>query len=408
MIESDQSGITSAEEQRVLDAIDENEALELLRDLIRIPSENPPGDELAKAEYLKRVFADAGLEPRLEEVAPDRPNVIVEFGAEAGPLLVLNGHIDTVPAGEGWTVDPFGAEVRDGNVYGRGACDMLAGVAAMSAAALAVKRSGIELAGRLAVHAVIDEEVDALGSQHAAKTVDADWVIVTESSAGRVEVFTKGQLNVEITFRGKAAHSSTPQLGHNAIHDAAAFVALVEAENEVAARNPHPEVGPATYTAAIVAGGTNGSIVPAECKLTVDRRLLPTETVADGEADMQRLLDRLAEERPGLDASIRPALLFPPLPPTEDGRVAAEIQAARTALYGVETGLSGATGATDASWYGARGMDAVVYGPGACPTAHQPDEFVAIDELHEVTRVLALTCARLLGAANEDNGKGDK
>jgi acetylornithine deacetylase len=402
------STTTSAVEQRVLDAIDADETLELLRELIRIPSENPPGEERAKAEYLKDFFARNGLEARLEEVAPGRPNVIVELGAKDGPLLVLNGHIDTVPAGAGWTVDPFGAEVRDGRVYGRGACDMLAGVASMIGAALAVKRSGIELAGRLAVHAVIDEEVDALGSQQAAKTVDADWVIVTESSGGRVEVFTKGQLNVEITFRGKAAHSSVPELGRNAIADAAAFIALAERANEVAAASPYPEVGPATFTPAIIDGGTNGSIVPAECKLTLDRRLLPTETIADGEADVQRLLDQLAEDRPGLDASVRPTLLFPPLPPPEDGRTAAAIQAARTDLYGEETPLSGATGATDASWYGARGMDAVVYGPGNCPTAHQPDEFVAVDELHEVTRVLALTCARLLGASDNDNGRGDQ
>lgn len=408
MSESDQSTTTSAEEQRVLDAIDEDETLELLRDLIRIPSENPPGQELAKAEHLKGFFERNGVSARLEPVAPERPNVIVELGSRQSPLLVLNGHTDTVPAGEGWTVDPFGAEVRDGRVYGRGACDMLAGVAAMSAAALAVKRSGIELAGRLAIHAVVDEEVDAIGSQQVAKTVEADWVIVTESSAGCVEVFTKGQLNVEIVFRGKAAHSSMPQRGRNAIHDAAAFVMLVERENEIVAENPYPEVGPATYTVAIAQGGTNGSIVPAECKLTLDRRLLPTETLADAEADVQRLLDRLAGERPGLDASIKPTLRFPPLPPSEEGRVAAAIQAARKDLYGAETPLSGATGVTDASWYGARGMDAVVYGPGSCPTAHQPDEFVAIDELHEATRVLALTCTRLLTSSNDDDGNGNQ
>lgn len=385
-----------AEEEKVLAAIDEDETLELLRELIRIPSENPPGREVEKAEFLREFFARNGLEAKLEEVAPGRPNVIVEFGADRGPVLVLGGHIDTVPAGEGWTFDPFGGEIADGRVYGRGACDMLAGVASMCAAALAVKRSGIELGGRIAVHGVVDEEVDALGSQQAAQGVDADWVIVTESSAGRVETYTKGQLNVEITFRGKAAHSSTPELGRNAIHDAAAFAMLAEAENVRVAGDEYPGVGPATYAVTIIDGGTNGSIIPAGCKLTLDRRLLPTETIADAEADVRRLLDQLREERPGLDAEMRPTLVFPPLPPSKDGEVAGAIRDARQTLYGVDTEFSGATGVTDASWYGARGMEAVVYGPGSCSTAHQPDEFIAIDELHETTRVLALAATRLL------------
>jgi acetylornithine deacetylase/succinyl-diaminopimelate desuccinylase family protein len=387
-----------SEEEKVLATIDQDETLELLRELIRIPSENPPGHELEKARYLQEFFARNGLEAKLEEVEPGRPNVIAEFGAGSGPLLVLCGHIDTVPAGEGWTFDPFGAEIADGRVYGRGACDMLAGVASMCAAALAVKRSGVALGGRIAIHAVIDEEVDALGSQKAAQGVDADWVIVTESSAGRVETYTKGQLNVEIAFRGKAAHSSTPELGRNAIHDAAAFAMLVEAENERVADEQYPGVGPATYAVTIIDGGTNGSIIPAGCKLTLDRRLLPTETIEDAEADVRRLLDELREQRSGLDAEMRPTLVFPPLPPSVDGEVAGAIKAARQTLYGVDTEFSGATGVTDASWYGARGMEAVVYGPGSCSTAHQPDEFIAIDEVHETTRVLALAATRLLAA----------
>lgn len=387
-----------AEEEKVLATIDEDEALELLRELIRIPSENPPGREVEKARFLQEFFGRHGLEAKLDEVAPGRPNVVVEFGAEAGPILVLCGHIDTVPAGEGWTFDPFGAEIADGRVYGRGACDMLAGVASMCAAALAVKRSGIALGGRIAIHAVVDEEVDALGSRQAAEGTEADWVIVTESSAGRVETYTKGQLNVEITFRGKAAHSSTPELGRNAIHDAAAFAMLAEAENVRVADDEYPGVGPATYAVTIIDGGTNGSIIPAGCKLTIDRRLLPTETIADAEADVRRLLDQLREERPGLDAEMRPTLVFPPLPPSADGEAAAAIRGARQSLYGVDTEFSGATGVTDASWYGARGMEAVVYGPGSCSTAHQPDEFIAIEEMHETTRVLALAATRLLAA----------
>ena len=390
---------TSAPE-RVLGAIDPESALELLRDLIRRPSENPPGNEEATVGVLASFFERNGIPLRLDYVRPGRPNLIAELGRGAGPTLVLNGHTDTVPFGDGWTRDPVGAEVEAGRVFGRGACDMLAGVAAMSEAAAALHRSGVELAGRVLIHAVVDEEVDAIGSQRAAAQVEADWVIVTEPSGGTIQAFGKGQLNVEITFRGKAAHSSTPQIGRNAINDAAAFVALLEIEAARLGKSPYPGVGPVTFTPAIVHGGHHGSTVPAECKLVLDRRLLPTETLDQAQRHIEDLLADLADQRPGLDATLEPTLLFPPLPPSEDDTLTLAIQQAIADLGGGAPDVRGATGATDAAWYAARGIPAVIYGPGDGSTAHQPDEFVQIDDLHFCTRVLALTALRLIGASS--------
>jgi acetylornithine deacetylase len=383
-------------EARALAAIDEDETLQLLQALIRCPSENPPGHEEAIATCLAVYFERHDIPHRLEELEPGRPNVIAELGDGNGPTLVFNGHIDTVPVGDGWTTDPFGGELRDGRVYGRGACDMLAGVAAMSSATAALKRSGIPLNGRVLVHAVIDEEVDAKGSQHAAREVDANWVIVTEPSNGHVEAFGKGQLNVEITFKGKAAHSSTPQIGRNAIHDAAAFIALVEREHERIAGDVYPGVGPATFNTGIIKGGNSGSIVAAECVITLDRRVLPIETLEEAQSHVQRLLDQITTERPGLEATMRPTLLFPPLPPTEDTSLALTVQAAVRALDAGSGELSGASGATDAAWYAARGIPTVIYGPGSDATAHQPDEFVLAEDLRLGTQVLTLAATRLV------------
>ena len=274
---------------------------------------------------------------------------------------------------------------------------MLAGVAAMSAAAVALHRSGAPLAGRVLVHAVIDEEGDAIGTQRVASDVEADWVIVTEPSAGRIEAFGKGQINVEIVFRGTAAHSSTPEIGRNAINDAAAFVVLLEKEAARLADSPYPGVGPVTFTPAIVNGGSHGSTVPAECKLVLDRRLLPTESLDQAQRHIQDLLDQLAADRPGLDATLEPTLLFPPLPPADDDGLAVAIQETTVELGGAVPEVSGATGATDAAWYAAHGIPAVIYGPGDGDTAHQPDEFVDVEDLHFTTRVLALTALRLVG-----------
>jgi len=130
---------------RVLAAIDDAEVLQLLQELIRQPSENPPGNEAATVAVLAKYFRAQGIPFRLDELAPGRPNLLAEIGSGDGPLLVFNGHTDTVPFGEGWTRDPVGAELDAGNVYGRGACDMLGGVASMSAAVAAIHRSGVDL-----------------------------------------------------------------------------------------------------------------------------------------------------------------------------------------------------------------------------------------------------------------------
>jgi acetylornithine deacetylase/succinyl-diaminopimelate desuccinylase family protein len=399
---SDQAPVASLSKsaQSVLSAINDEETLSLLRDLIRCRSENPPGEEEATARVLAAYLDRHGISHHFDEIAPGRPNLIATIGESDTRTVVFNGHTDTVPIGEGWTVDPLGAEIRDGRVFGRGACDMLAGVAAMSAAAVALKRSKVPLAGRLLIHAVIDEEVDAIGSQRAAADVEGDWVIVTEASAGRIEAYGKGQLNVEIAFQGKAAHSSTPEKGRNAIDDAAAFIRVLEQENERLADSPYPGVGPATFTAAIIHGGSHGSTVPAGCTLTLDRRVLPNETLDQAQLHVQRLLDEVRQARPGMDATMRPTLLSPPHQPIDDDPLVSAIQAATEQLGAGIPEISGAAGATDAAWYAARGIPTVVYGPGDGATAHEPDEFIAIDDLHLATRVLALSALQLLAPTN--------
>ena len=315
----------------------------------------------------------------------------------SGPTLVLCGHLDTVPAGGGWTVDPFSGTVTGGHVYGRGACDMKAGVAAMAAAMAAVKRSGILLRGSLALHAVIDEEVGSAGARKAAAEQPGDWVIVTEPSGGRVLVTGNGQLNFEIVFHGKAVHSSHPEDGRNAIHDAAGFICLVEEQARCLATAPCPGIGPATYSVGLVKGGRGGSTVADRCELTLDRRVLPSEGLDAAEAEVRRLLSRLETERPGLGWELTRTVAFPPLRGTNTGRLEQVLNDALVDLgRTVAEPSHGMRFATDAAWYEAAGGSAVVFGPGDVAIAHQSDEHVAIEELNTSTRVLALCCVRLL------------
>ncbi|MGA3218746.1 MAG: M20 family metallopeptidase [Acidimicrobiales bacterium] len=383
-------------DRRVLDAVDENEALELLRELIAQPSENPPGNEGTCAQFLSSFLLKHGVACRLVEVAPGRPNLYATIGSP-GPTLVLCGHLDTVPAGEGWTYDPFTGTSGGGQIYGRGACDMKAGLAAMTSALLAVKRSGVLTHGSLALHAVIDEEVSSAGARQAAAEHCADWVIVGEPSSGQVLATGNGQLNFEIVFHGKAVHSSHPEDGRNAIHDAAAFIGLVEDESARLAGAPFPGIGPATYSVGLVEGGRGGSTVADRCQVTLDRRVLPSESLAAAEAQVEQLLCRLEGERPGLRWELSKTVGFPPLTGAEARDLEQALNRAVADLGEIVTNeRQGMRFASDAAWYEAAGCPSVVFGPGDVTVAHQPDEHVAISDLYATTRAIALCCGRLL------------
>ncbi|MGD0944943.1 MAG: M20 family metallopeptidase [Acidimicrobiales bacterium] len=383
-------------DRRVLEAIDEDEVLALLCELIARPSENPPGDEGACAQFLSSFLEEHGVASRLVEVAAGRPNLYATIGAP-GPTLVFCGHLDTVPAGEGWKGDPFQATLVGENLYGRGACDMKAGLAAMTEALLAVKRSGVLARGSLALHAVIDEEVGSKGAKLAAAHQVADWVVVTEPSNGRVFAVGNGQLNFEVVFHGKAVHSSHPEDGRNAIDDAAGFIRLLEEESRRLAGAPFPGIGPATISVGLIEGGRGGSTVADRCQLTVDRRLLPSESLEGAEAELRALLNRLGTERPGLRWEMTRTVAFPPLHGANARHLEEVLEGALADLGGSTAGeRQGMRFATDAAWYEAAGCPAVVFGPGDVTIAHQPNEHVAIDEVNVVTRVLALCGARLL------------
>ena len=385
----------SDSELAVLEAIDEHEAYELLRGLINQPSENPPGNEQACARFLSAFLQDQGISSRLVEVAPGRPNLYATVGA-TGPTLAFCGHLDTVPAGRGWTHEPFQATLADGLVYGRGACDMKAGLAAMAGAIVAVASSGVSLRGSVTLHGVIDEEVGSAGARKAADEHPGDWVIVTEPTDCEVLSIGNGQANFEIVFQGKAVHSSHPEDGRNAISDAAALVRLIEEETHRLALYPFQGIGPATYSVCLIEGGRGGSTVADRCQLTVDRRILPSESLEGAEARIVQLIDELAAKRPGLSCQMSRSVAFPPLRGTGSGYLARALAGAVGDLTGNGGGEKGMRFATDAAWYEAAGCEAVVFGPGDVGVAHEPDERVSVDTLYVATRALALCCGRML------------
>lgn len=385
-------------EAAVLASIDKEETLILLRRAVETPSDNPPGNEQAVAELLAETLAAGGIAAQLDDVHPGRPNLEAAYGTGDRPRLLLNGHTDTMPAGAGWSDHPHRAITREGRVYGLGACDMKAGIVAMVEALLAVKRAGVELRGTVLLDAVIDEEDGGSGTKRTiTRGRTADWAIIAEPTELDIVRLGNGQVNFEVDFHGRAGHGSTPELGHNAIYDAAAFVRLVENEATHLTESPYPLIGAATYSVGTIQGGLRTSIVPSRCTVSIDRRIVPGQTPGSALADLEELLVAARSERPHLrHGDPRITCSYAPFEVAEDSRICDVLRKAASEAARRDARFVGMRATTDAVFLCEAGIPTVVFGPGSIAQAHRPDEFVAIDELHSATRTLALAIVRLL------------
>lgn len=386
-------------EGRVLAAIDDEETLVLASSFISVDTQDPPGNEASLARDLAVILGRAASSVRLVEVLPGRENLEARFGRPEGRLLVINGHTDTMPAGTGWTSAPHEPTVDGDILRGRGACDVKGGLAAAVEALLAIDRAGITLAGEVILDAVVDEEDGGRGTARSiADGRTGDWAIVLEPTDLAVIPSGNGQVNFEVVFTGSAAHGSAPESGRNAIEDAAAFVQLVEHAARAFARNPDPRVGPATYNVGTIEGGVQTSIVPASCRLTLDRRILPGQTVEDATGHLEAMIAELRAERPGAQVDHRVLIAVPAIDQPGDLPVCSVLRSAVAQVTGADVGLAGLRATSDAAQLVTAGIPSVVFGPGSVTlSAHRPDEFVPLAELHAASRALALTIIRLLG-----------
>jgi acetylornithine deacetylase/succinyl-diaminopimelate desuccinylase family protein len=387
--------------QDVRPAINRRRMLDLAADLIRIPSENPPGAEAAVGEYLVAFFRRLGIEPVVQEVAPGRPNVLVRLeGTQPGPHLIFNGHIDVVPPGPGWTVDPYGAEIRDGRLFGRGSADMKGGVAAMIEAALTVHQ-GSPFRGAITLAMVADEEEGGGGTRHAVQHgLRGDWAIIPEPTDLRPVIAHKGDFNFYVTVHGRAAHGSVPEQGVNAIYGAGRLLSAIQALNERLATRAHPLVGRPTFSVGTINGGEITCMVPSRCRVAIDRRVIPGERPDDVIAEMQALLDRLARDDPEFRAEMTVPIKALPMEVAPDLPVVLALRDATRRVVGKDPGVSGWSATCDASILAQEaGTPTVIFGPGSiAQAAHRPDESVSVEDLIACADIYALAILDLLGA----------
>jgi acetylornithine deacetylase/succinyl-diaminopimelate desuccinylase family protein len=387
-------------ERRVLAGIDEAEVGELVRELIQQPSPNPPGCEEQVARHVAEACRERGLQARLEEVAPGRPNVHASIGP-AGPAgLLLLAHTDTVPAGEGWTRPPFGGAVENGRVFGRGAADMKAGIAAAVVAMGALARSGVPLAGPVALAAVIDEEEGGLGVRAMLERggVEARGAIVPEPTELQTIIACRGNCYVDVEVRGRSAHAGSPQEGRNAIYGAARVVEGVRRLHEALATTTHPLLGAGGWSVGVIRGGTGTAMVPDRCRISIDRRLLPGQSGEDARAEIDALLRSLDLGAEELAAESKLVMEIPSFEVPPDHPFVVMARSASIDAGAPERPVAGWTGACDGG-YQMRdtGIPTVVLGPGSVVEhAHRPDESVPVAEVVTAARAYALCALRTL------------
>lgn len=402
MTENPAVGLREADAQAVLAAIDPDETIAYLQSLVRVPSVNPPGDVVEAARVCRQPLDSAGFAVQEFTHAPGKPNLVATWGNPDGPQLAFNAHLDVVPIGDesAWHYAPFGGDIANGRVYGRGAGDDKASVTAQVMGAVALARSGVPLRGQLAVTEVADEETTGDGAIHIieAAGVRPFGVIVGEQTLGRVAIGEKGTAGVKITVFGRTAHGALPWEGANAIEGIGhVIVALSQELQPQLAQRTHPYFKPSSASVNLIDGGVKANVVPDRCSIFIDRRLVPGEDPAETTAEIRLIAEQAIAGLPGMSVQVenpqeaRAATMSDP-----DGALARAMLAANGFL-GFSTELTGFSMATDGRHFAARGIPTTIYGPGDPKLAHVPDEWVGIDEVLDATRAYALAALALLG-----------
>lgn len=375
----------------VPESASQGDAIALLRALVATPSVNPslePGGsgEGEIAELAAGWLREWGFAVELVDAEPGRTSVVARLGQGRGRSLILNGHLDTVGVA-GMTVSPFAAERRDGRVWGRGACDMKAGVAALLTAARAAAGAGV--GGELIVALTADEEEAGIGCRRLVEDgLRADAAVVCEPTGLALMPAHKGFAWLGIDFHGRAAHGSRPDRGVDAIRHAGRFLSrLDEIEATLAGRDPHPLLGRGSIHAGTIRGGTAPSVYPSSCRLVLERRTLPGESAEGARSEVEYLLGGLRSEIPSLQAELEIMLHRNGSEIAIDHPLVAGMRQALEGA-GVEPRVEGMTAWVEAVVFNEGGTPALCFGPGRIEDAHSADESVDEGEVETAAAVL--------------------
>ena len=386
-----------------------------LAELVKVASDNPPGDCAAHARRAAELLRQAGFAVEQYPVPAEAVaaagmvsaiNLVVRrrFGS-GGPTVALNAHGDVVPPGEGWSTDPYGAEIRDGWMYGRGVAVSKSDFATYAWALLALQQSGARLNGAVELHFTYDEEAGGtIGPQWLLqqRISRPDFAISAGFSYGIV-VAHNGCLHLEVELRGRSAHAAKPETGHDALEAATAVLADLYADRKLLRRitSKVPGISHPSLVIGLISGGINTNVVPDRIQFRLDRRMVPEEDVVAVEKQLTAFIQASAAKWPGIRCQVRRILLAEPLTsvPGQE-RLVAALQRNADVVLGERIAPHGVPLYTDARHYSAAGIPVVLYGAGPRDieeaNAHRADERLKLADLHLATEVVALTLCDLL------------
>lgn len=380
------------------------QATEILKQLIAVPSVNPMGRDLSGPEYfetaltktLTHLLREAGVDPILQEVSPGRSNLFAIYEpAEATETVLLDAHQDTVPV-DGMTISPFEPVIENGRMYGRGACDVKGGLAAMLAAFVRLVSERPARSARTILSCTVDEESTSLGINALTEWLQArdcplprpDVAIMAEPTELDVVVAHRGATRWRIRTPGRACHSSSPRDGINAIYRMRQVLERMERyAASLESRTPHPRCGSPTCSVGRIGGGVSVNTVPDDCWIEVDRRVIPGE-------DSAAVIDEVRAELALLPFEVThepPWIMGPPLPDDTNGAAAERLLGAIAEVCGDHRAV-GVPYGTHASRTASIGIPSIVFGPGSIAQAHTKDEWIDLGQLEQSAEVYYRYC----------------
>jgi succinyl-diaminopimelate desuccinylase len=377
------------------------EIIDFLVWLVRAQSFNPPGDTTAAAKVVREKSAQLTCDLELHAFDDQKPNIVLRVGRRKGKVLCFNSHMDTVPIGDSgkWNHEPFGGEIVNGNLYGRGSADAKGCAAAMLMAAKALQKAGIELEGELDIAIVSDEETaGAVGTQYLFDEgiLKPDFAVIGEITSNRVAIAEKGLLVFILNTYGRTAHASTPWEGVSAIRQMIKLAREIEVTMEESfKRERHPLTPPPSFNFGIIEGGVAVNVVPDNCRLTLDRRMVPGKPLEEVEREVSSIIEKLKSQDPTFEADY--SILYRANSfetPSDHPLVKSASRICQQS--GIDPTPIGYQQVSDGRFFADKGIPTILLGPGIAERAHTPDEHVAVDAVIEAVKLYALLAVELL------------
>jgi acetylornithine deacetylase/succinyl-diaminopimelate desuccinylase family protein len=396
-----------------------DDSVELLRELVKVPTDTPPGDNAPAAERAAALLEGLGFaverHPVPEELArangmASLTNLVVRVPFGAGPVIALNAHGDVVPPGDGWTHPPYGGEIAGGRMYGRGVAVSKSDFATYAFALLALRAlhaSGEKLAGTVELHFTYDEEVGGeLGPAWLlSQGITRPDLVIGAGFSYAVVTAHNGSLHLEVTVRGEAAHAAIPETGVDALRAATDILQALYALREAFGkrRSAVAGIGSPTINIGLIEGGINTNVVPDRVRFTLDRRMIPEEDPAAVEEEIRDAISRARAAHPRAQVEIRRLLLARALRPLPAAAPLVEaLQRNARRLSGEDLPAVGVPLYTDARLYGEAGIPVALFGAGPRTlleaNAKRADENLLLEDLRRATKVVSSAVAELLSS----------